>query len=76
MSIEVPYDVVRRYVKVNGEEDFNLEWLFVDQDDVKLLALRMKNPLGNGDVSILRIRGSPKVIPGTHMLGLPALMRR
>ena len=42
MSIEVPYDVVRRYVKVNGEEDFNSEWLFVDQDDVKLLALKMK----------------------------------
>ena len=46
MSIEVPQDLHRQYVKVNGDEDFDSQWLFVDNDDVKLLALRMKTISG------------------------------
>ena len=46
MSIEVPHDGVWRYVKVNENVDFDSQWLFVDNDDVKLLALRMKTISG------------------------------
>ena len=46
MSIEVPQDLHRQYVKVNGDEHFDSQWLFVDKDDVKLVALRIQTLSG------------------------------